>query len=229
MKTRALPLALLFACGTWSNEDVEYVLALPLGETVRSNLGGMGSSEGFEHTRRAAAELNGIPATVLGVLETLRTTPPTTRTATSRIWGPYDDLERPGHQNQAEIHRETDTLFTWAIKTRRTGDRFQAVAFGDAVATGEGHFVLAVPEAHLETGYVTREDPTVVQLDARGPDGGTLQYTYRGWRDGSGTLELGLNTVTVTASWRSDGSGRIDAPDAGECWNGERTAVACAP
>lgn len=225
MSARWLPLALCAACGTWSNEDFEYVLSVPAGQSVRSNLGSSsGESDGFEQTRRAAEDMNAIPGQVLGMLETLRPIPPTTRTAASRIWGPYADGERAAYENQAEIRRETETLYTWEIKTRRAGERFTTVASGDAFTSGDGRFLLELPDVRLEVGYATKRDPVVVTVQARTVDGGSVDYAYNGWRDGSGGLRFAFPDAGVAASW-SPAGGRLDVPPWLACWDARRTAT----
>jgi hypothetical protein len=109
-------LCLLAACGgTFSNEDLEYLNALPTREALASKLPDRGSSSNdgltqrrdrlvvgdtsplYADTRKASTDFNNGLDGLLSLLENIRTLPPTTREPDRRIWGPYPDRNQPGH------------------------------------------------------------------------------------------------------------------------------------
>jgi hypothetical protein len=118
-------LCLLAACGgTLSNEDLEYLNALPTREALASKLpdrgtssnGGLAqrrdrlavgeASELYADTRKASTEFNNAADSLLSLLENIRTVPPTTREPDRRIWGPYTDRNQPGQNVRFVMNRD---------------------------------------------------------------------------------------------------------------------------
>jgi hypothetical protein len=96
--TVAFPLAALLAagCGNYSNEDLEYMNALPESSDLRANIPPVSSAvqladeaELARSTHDTTRGFNGMLALLVGIVDTVRSYPPTARTATSRIWGPF--------------------------------------------------------------------------------------------------------------------------------------------
>ncbi|MFL5348665.1 MAG: hypothetical protein ACJ8AT_28045 [Hyalangium sp.] len=109
-------LCLLAACGgNFSNEDLEYLNALPTREALASKLPGNGTSSGsglaqrqdrlsvgdpsqlYQDTQKASTDFNNGLDGLLSLLENIRTVPPTTRELDRRTWGPYPDNNNPGN------------------------------------------------------------------------------------------------------------------------------------
>ncbi len=109
-------LCLLAACGgNFSNEDLEYLNALPTREALASKLPGSGTSSGsglaqrrdrlsvgdpsqlYLDTKKASTDFNNGLDGLLNLLENIRTVPPTTRELDRRTWGPYPDGNNPGN------------------------------------------------------------------------------------------------------------------------------------
>src|SRR4051794_1016053 len=109
-------LCLLAACGgNFSNEDLEYLNALPTREALASKLPGTGTSSGsglaqrrdrlsvgdpsqlYLDTQKASTDFNNGLDGLLSLLENIRTVPPTTRELDRRIWGPFPDNNNPGN------------------------------------------------------------------------------------------------------------------------------------
>ncbi|WP_224246278.1 hypothetical protein [Hyalangium gracile] len=120
-------LCLLAACGgNISNEDLEYLNALPTREVLATKLPDSGSSSGsnltqrqdrlvvgelspiYAETRQTSIEFNTALDELLSLLENIRTVPPTTREPNRRTWGPYPDSKQPGHDVRFVMTREGD-------------------------------------------------------------------------------------------------------------------------
>jgi hypothetical protein len=121
-------LCALAACGgNFSNEDLEYLNALPTRDALASKLpGSSGSSTGggltqrqdrlsvgdtsqlYLDTQRASTDFNNGLDNLLSLLENIRTVPPTTREQGRRTWGPYPDSGHPGNVLRFVMERDGD-------------------------------------------------------------------------------------------------------------------------
>jgi hypothetical protein len=118
-------LCILAACGgTFSNEDLEYLNALPTRDALASKLPDRGSSSNdglaqrqdrlavgdtsqlYADTRKASTEYNNALDSLLSLLENIRTVPPTTREPDRRIWGPWTDRNQPGNNVRFVMDRD---------------------------------------------------------------------------------------------------------------------------
>lgn len=168
-------LCLLAACGgNFSNEDLEYLNALPTREDLASKLPGSDSRSGqglaqrtdrlevgdpsslYLDTRRASDDFNRGLDGLLTLLENIRTTPPTTREPNRRIWGPFPAKEQPGNDVRFVMERWEDaTTFDYQLqfKPSRAGEEawwsFLEGSFrADAgIRKGEGELHLFIAEA----------------------------------------------------------------------------------
>ena len=82
------------ACGDYSNEDLEFMNALPEDSALRVNLPVASAVEIADEaelaktTHDTTAGLNGLVKNLVDVVDLVRSYPPSARTATSRTWGP---------------------------------------------------------------------------------------------------------------------------------------------
>ena len=139
------------SCGTWSNEDLQYLSALPTkdqlttklptatagglsGEGTRRDALGLGEpSQLYKDTKGASNDFNGIVDGFISVIDFVRSFPPSTRTDNSRIWGPYEDKQnQPGFELQVVITRVDPKNFAIQIQYRKTGTE----AFTDVITGG---------------------------------------------------------------------------------------------
>jgi hypothetical protein len=126
------------ACGTWSNEDLEFLYALPDKATLHSVAPGemASSSQGLtrqglnvgddsqvaQATKKMSDQFNAFLDSVLNGLEGIRQIPPTTRTADARVWGPYPDSQHNGTEVQVVVERiDGGVEYDWALEYTRTG------------------------------------------------------------------------------------------------------------
>jgi hypothetical protein len=91
------PLAALLgvACGNYSNEDLEYMNALPDSSELRADIPPVtgaveiaNEAELARLTHKTTRDFNGLLMGLLDIVDFVRSFPPTSRTAESRTWGP---------------------------------------------------------------------------------------------------------------------------------------------
>src|SRR5687767_13951352 len=85
---------LLAGCGNYSNEDIEFQIALPERDDLEAKLPGQAlvvadAAEYYTTTRSLVQVSNAITDSVLGLVDHVRRYPATTRREGLRIWGPF--------------------------------------------------------------------------------------------------------------------------------------------
>lgn len=119
-------LSLAAGCGTWSNEDVRFLEALPTREDLRVEVPagtaavalaggrlaaaapldcGLGGADAWIAARKTSTEINASVDWVIGLVDLVRRYPPTSRLPDGRIWGPFDDDKHPGREIRIVIMR----------------------------------------------------------------------------------------------------------------------------
>jgi hypothetical protein len=83
-------------CGNYSNEDLEFMNALPKQSDLSVNMPARTSAvtvleeaELARLTHETTRGLNGLTRTLVGLVDLIRSYPPTSRTRVSRVWGPF--------------------------------------------------------------------------------------------------------------------------------------------
>ncbi|MFZ5475622.1 MAG: hypothetical protein ACOZNI_02505 [Myxococcota bacterium] len=139
----------LLACGNVSNQiftsDAEFLAALPSAET-QTLVFEDGLADGGPALLAGTSDVvdtsNGFVASVLGVVDDVRTLPPSARTEESRAWGPYP-IQNDSDVD-AEIVRVGDGRFDWTFHCANGGETRTIVSgihyAGDTVAQGDGAF-----------------------------------------------------------------------------------------
>lgn len=143
-------LSLAAGCGTWSNEDVRFLEALPTREELRVEVpageapvasaegrllavapavcSGLGSAETWLWAKPTSDKLNASVEWVIGLVDVVRRYPPTTRLEDGRIWGPFDDDKHPGNELRIVILRsfpegpDGPVVHAYAFEARRKAD-----------------------------------------------------------------------------------------------------------
>lgn len=242
MRTLLLFSALLLtACGgTWSNRDLEFAAALPSRADLTSKLPTSASasqplsrkdglnagdpSQAYADTKKAVTDFNALLDFFLGVVDSVRSLTPTSRSGDSRTWGPFAAKDNPGFQFQVVIAltaTEPQDTFGWKLQARKLGEQawldvvrgaFQASP--ETVRRGMGQIEVPVKEfrdqlkvdpnfAQLDSiaiGYVTNANPklsTMAFTFAAGNAGGfsSAGYAAKQADDGSGAMGFSLKTL----------------------------------
>jgi hypothetical protein len=83
-------------CGNYSNEDLEYMNALPENSDLRANIPPVTGAVELANEAPLARDthdttrgFNGLLVALVDIVDYVRSFPPTARTATSRTWGPF--------------------------------------------------------------------------------------------------------------------------------------------
>ena len=245
-------LCLLAACGgNLSNEDLEYLNALPSREALASKLpesstrsisDGLAQrrdrlalgdvSQLYLDTRKASTDFNNGLDGLLGLLENIRTVPPTTREPGRRTWGPWPDRNQPGNDVRFVMDRDGDFFdYHLDFKPSAGGEdawwtflegTFKADA-GIRKGEGELHLFIDVALAHgfnvgdlrglkgMDIGYQNKALPTRVEMIFNVQPVPPLSqaqqvtYTYRELAGGFGEMNFLLkDTDAVPGGLRED-------------------------
>jgi len=150
-------LLLASGCGTWSNEDVRFLEALPTREELRVEVpvdaapvastegrtalaacSGLGSAETWLWAKPTSDRLNASVEWVIGLVDVVRRYPPTSRLEDGRIWGPFDDDKHPGNELRIVILRsfpggpDGPVVHAYSFEARRRaeGGAYSAILAG---------------------------------------------------------------------------------------------------
>lgn len=92
------------ACGNYSNEDLEFMSALPqtddvaLDSSLRAAGRGTDEDDALKMTVRVTTAVKTVERGALAFIDKVRTTYPTARDQNARIWGPFPDDKNQGWQ-----------------------------------------------------------------------------------------------------------------------------------
>jgi hypothetical protein len=104
----------LAACGNYSNEDLDFQLALPADGELEAKLPQAlildNSAEYYTLTRRVVTEFNGMAVALVSLVDHVRKYSPTSRNGAERIWGPFADDKHPGWQMRVVMQRLDDPI-----------------------------------------------------------------------------------------------------------------------
>jgi len=160
--------AALAGCGNYSNEDLEYMNAVPdrddlVASMPASALTNMDDeAELAAVTHNAIKTSNGLMDVFLGIVDAVRAYQPTSRTPNSRTWGPVRAMREIGWQWRFIVVRDTPTMFTYRLEFQRVGeapDRWVALLTGwfepspsSGARRGVGGFLVQTSELRI-AGY----------------------------------------------------------------------------
>jgi hypothetical protein len=178
--------ALLFAglaggCGNYSNDDVDFQLALPNQSDIEANGQGVSltrgdSAEYYNETRAAVINFNTLVANLTAFVDNVRGYTPTSRHGNERTWGPFPDDQHAGWETRVVMRRSeaTATLLhmDYWVQVRQVGQGESgwfslltgAYTSQGSARTGYGDIHFNVGTAR-KAGYPTDTDPGVVELD----------------------------------------------------------------
>ena len=188
----------LASCGNYSNEDLEFLNALPQTDDVsmeaplRSAVRLVDEDDALRTTIRVTTLENAAAAGALGFIDEIRATYPSARQPNVRIWGPFPDDRNPGWKVKFEMTRSLasdgvtphfayrlvmiapagTTFGTAADPTSETevlAGWFERVG---PVAGAQGHLVLSPKEAR-DAGAFLKDLEKLVTF--------TVDYDNRSW------------------------------------------------
>jgi hypothetical protein len=212
------------ACGNYSNEDLDFQLALPedgdLDAKLPQTLTNDASSEYYKTTRQVVTTFNGGATALVGLVDHVRGYSPTSRNGAERIWGPFADDNHPGWEIRVVMDRLSDPnepppafKISYSVQLRDTtltGSSFFDFMTGDYDSSGSarqgvGHMHLDVQTAR-NAGYPVDDFGEMALLDL---DYNTLKYPI--------TVNMNITNVatakTLGATYgyteNADGSGQL--------------------
>lgn len=231
----ALLIATLGACGNYSNEDLEFMNAVPASEDISPNIPPSKILPANE------AELSRLTHDTVGVFngaldflsnaDLIRTYQPTSRIANGRIWGPFPMNDHPGWQWRFVVTRLPDTDdFKYAFDVQQIGadpDVWISFITGSFAASagvrkGTGHFDMETDALRL-AGFPVGVNAKDEMLKYLKVDYSTASYPI------NVRMEIGLYTpsdalngyttntsIIITYEAQSNGQGglKFDATDA---------------
>lgn len=151
--------AAISACGTWSNDDIAFVEALPTSQALKVALPASagqalcappGPSEVWGWAKPAGEGLNALVDLMLGFVDYVKSVAPTTRGADTRTWGPFADAKHPGKEVRVTMSRTRDAdgtpVYAYAFEASPAGGAYQAILDGtfrgESATRGRGAFAL---------------------------------------------------------------------------------------
>ncbi len=228
MTSRPLALALLAcglaACGNYSNEDLEFMAAVPttnqLAVELPSAVNAVTEAELAKRTHDAIATVNQMLADVLGLVDGVRTYTPTSRTSDSRTWGPFPDESHAGWQWELLVQRDPSapTTFMYWLQARNPGAAidwvtFVSGSFDAAGGAGQGtgqvkadFAALAAAAFPLDTKTAALADITIGYQNFNTPGSPTqVSMTI----DSASPDQNGVTSISVVYEILTDRSGQM--------------------
>lgn len=181
----ALGLALLCvagasACGNYSNDDVDFELALPNQNDIEAKtkltVTRPDSAEYYVDTQTAITTFNSMATTLLGFIDHVRGYPPSQRNGNERIWGPFPSDQYPTWQIRVVMDRAivSDSLLqmNYQVELRPAGQgdlAWVSLLTGSytsqSTATAPQGQVSFLVQNVRAAGYPIDNDPGLVDLD----------------------------------------------------------------
>jgi hypothetical protein len=186
----ALAATLFFAaCGNYSNEDLEYMNAVPATEDITAKMPlaarTVNEAELSRDTHAVIKAFNGA-LDFLNAADTIRTWPPTTRIPNGRIWGPWPMNDHPGWQMRFTMSRDpaTPEMFTY---------RFEV----EPIGAGDAGWILFINGSFLATGGGARKGMGTFHMQADGLRNGGFPIGP----DNDGNVFKDLSVIYSTAGF----------------------------
>jgi len=214
----------LAGCGNYSNEDLDFELALPqqsdIAVKMQLSVTRADSAEYYLATRSAITTFNSMVVDLTGLIEVVRGYSPTSRNGNERIWGPFPSDKDPAWEVQVVMQRSTvsPTLLRmdYWVQVRLVGQGDSAwVSFLTGNYESQGSARTGTGQIHLwandvrTVGYPIDDDPGLVNLDHL-----DVTYDNAGYPITVSMTIINLPTATTksgtyTYAQNEDGSGRM--------------------
>jgi hypothetical protein len=217
--------AVVASCGNYSNEDLLYMSAVPSSSQLAVVLPAAATTvmqaELAQDTHNGIGNVNTLLDDVLGLVDAIRSYEPTSRTSSSRTWGPFADSSHPGWQWELVVNRQAEgTTFDYHLRVQNTN---AATPTWVEFVTGMFDLAGGVKQGN---GMVTADFSALAAasfpLDANTSPLATLQITYQNYQTPGSPVSVmleidrakadpttGVTKVTFTYEILTDGSGEI--------------------
>jgi hypothetical protein len=227
----------LAACGNYSNEDLLFMSAVPtstqLAVVLPAAAPAVMQAELAQDTHGGIGTVNTLLDGVLGIIDTVRSYEPTSRTTDSRTWGPSPDANKPGWQWRLEIDRQVNgTTFnyhldvapqaapvTWVEFVSGTFDAAGGAKQGSGAFTA--HFADVVAVGYPVDGDAQQYNTlslTYQNYDTEGSPVSAVLQVMRAVPDKNGIMNAMFAYEILT-----DGSGEISFQEVGNIVGGTTT------
>jgi hypothetical protein len=168
------------ACGNYSNDDVDFELALPNQNDIEAKtqltVTRADSAEYYIDTQSAITTFNNMATTLLGFIDHVRGYPPSQRNGNERVWGPFPSDQYPAWQFQVVMDRtivSTSLLhMDYHVDLRLAGQSDSAwvsLLTGSYTSAGSARVgngdISFLAQAVRAAGYPIDDDPGLVDLD----------------------------------------------------------------
>ena len=214
----ALGLALC-ACGNYSNDDLDFQLALPEQGDIEAKLqlsvNRPGTAAYYRDTRDAVAAFNAMVDKLTGLIDRVRGNVPTSRNGDERTWGPWPAENHPDWRVRVVMRRstvsDTQLRIDYSVQVSPQGAADSTwVSFltgwyvsGGSARIGQGEIHLFVDDVRA-AGFPVDDDPGLVNLQR-------LDVTYA--NDGfpvTVTLDIAKLKDTATESLHYEYRQQVD-------------------
>lgn len=238
---------LLGACGNYSTDDLAFLAAVPTKDELhvatpspssalrsRRSACALGDARLWTDTRATSAGINAMVDAGAALVDAVRQYPPTSRTPTTRVWGPFAMKDHPGDELRITMERSADAQdhprFTFLFEARhgnagawltilsgefrggsaQHGDGTLAVSFPDARALG---WPTDPNIAELRVDYAFSSDPRTITFTESTPTG-AVRYDYAGYASADGRFAFELssassaNTFDLDVRYLATGAGK---------------------
>jgi hypothetical protein len=220
---------MVVGCGNYSNDDLEYMNAVPAGNQLVATLPAYSAAlpvaseaELAQTTHSVTTQFNQMIDSTLGGVDAIRSYEPSSRTPTSRTWGPFASTNQVGWDWRLIVSHDDpqSTTFTYELDVENTVDTsagwltFVTGSFDatEGVRKGMGSMTVttdplakagfpfdqgAAPFTMLTVTYSTLSYPITVDMTIdRTADAlnpvTSVVYRYAGQADGSGQMSFTL-------------------------------------
>jgi hypothetical protein len=214
----------LAACGNYSNDDLDFQLALPQDGELEAKLPQAltldTAPEYYTRTRQVVTTFNGGAAELVGLVDRVRSNSPSSRNGAERTWGPFADAKHPGWQIRVVMERLADPnepppafqiLYSVQIRdtTQRSSSFFDFMTgkykSSGSARRGEGEMHLDLRPARTAS-YPVDDFGELSQLDL---DYNTLQYPITVNMDITNVATANTSQAHYQYTESADGSGTL--------------------
>ena len=210
------------ACGNYSNDDLDFQLALPqqgdIAVKMQLSVTRADSAEYYLATRSAITTFNKMVADLIGLIEVVRATTPTSRNGNERIWGPFPSEKYSTWEIRVRMQRSTvsPTLLhmDYWVELRPVGQG-DWVPFLTGNYDSQGSARTGSGQIHLlantvrGAGYPVNDDPGLVNLDHLDVTYDNAAYPITVKMSVVNLQAASTQSGTYTYAQNQDGSGKM--------------------